>query len=365
MAGRPGSGRDARAANRARLRALASWSATRAPRASRRSPRGAPGVPRVLVASVQALFQHTLAPAELPEQPLELQAAPAHRPRSACCASWSTSATRRCPRSPAAASSRAAAASSTCSRPASRCPSASSGSATRSSRCAPSTRPTSAASRPVDEIELLPASEFLLGADAGERLRERLGRRPTSCPRTLADRPGAARAGPARRRGRGLGRRTSRRRPALDHLGDEIWVVDEPADVDAAADFLWTQADERRAELERAGELPKGWPTAYPEPARLEAAPQRGADARADLGERGRRRAAGRQSVRLARAGPAADADRRPGRDGRALAARGRCASCSRRDQSARLSEILARGRHRRRADRRARARRRRRAASR
>ena len=40
----------------------------------------------------------------------------------------------------------------------------------------------------------------------------------------------------------------------LDHLGDEIWVIDEPEDVAAAADFLWSQADERRAELEKAGD---------------------------------------------------------------------------------------------------------------
>ncbi|MDQ3938191.1 MAG: transcription-repair coupling factor, partial [Chloroflexota bacterium] len=50
-----------------------------------------------------------------------------------------------------------------------------------------------------------------------------------------------------------------------DHLSDEIWLLDEPADIAAAADFLWSQADERRAELERAGELPKSWPGAYPE----------------------------------------------------------------------------------------------------
>ena len=30
------------------------------------------------------------------------------------------------------------------------------------------------------------------------------------------------------------------------------------------AEFLHTQADERRAELERAGELPARWATAYP-----------------------------------------------------------------------------------------------------
>src|SRR6185369_11191419 len=31
------------------------------------------GVPKVLVASIQALFQHTLAPAELPDEPVQLK----------------------------------------------------------------------------------------------------------------------------------------------------------------------------------------------------------------------------------------------------------------------------------------------------
>jgi transcription-repair coupling factor (superfamily II helicase) len=51
---------------------------------------------------------------------------------------------------------------------------------------------------------------------------------------------------------------------ALDHLGEAIWVIDEPGDVGSAADSLWSQADERRVELERASELVTGWPDAYP-----------------------------------------------------------------------------------------------------
>ena len=43
-------------------------------------------------------------------------------------------------------------------------------------------------------------------------------------------------------------------------------MLDEPADIQAAAELPVAQADERRAELERAGDLPKGWPAAYPEP---------------------------------------------------------------------------------------------------
>src|SRR3712207_9066160 len=43
----------------------------------------------------------------------------------------------------------------------------------------------------------------------------------------------------------------------LDHVGDAIWVVDEPGDVIAATEFLWGQADERRTDLEAGGDLPK------------------------------------------------------------------------------------------------------------
>ena len=64
--------------------------------------------------------------------------------RTRCCASCSTSAMPRSPRSPAGASSRVAAASSTSSRRRATCRSGSSSSATRSTRCGPSTRPTSA-----------------------------------------------------------------------------------------------------------------------------------------------------------------------------------------------------------------------------
>ena len=40
-------------------------------------------------------------------------------------------------------------------------------------------------------------------------------------------------------------------------------VLDEPGDIADAAEFLWRQADERRAELVDAGELPKTWPSTY------------------------------------------------------------------------------------------------------
>ena len=40
-------------------------------------------------------------------------------------------------------------------------------------------------------------------------------------------------------------------------------MLDEPGDIAEAAGFLWRQADERRAELVEAGELPKDWPATY------------------------------------------------------------------------------------------------------
>ena len=116
--------------------------------------------------------------------------------------------------------------------------------------------------RPVDEIRLLPASEFLVGKDAGERLREQIGAAASRLPADLAtdlSRLEQGQLSDAAEIWAGHLAPTT----GLDHIGDEIWVVDEPADVSAAADFLWSQADERRAELERAGSIPKSWPHAY------------------------------------------------------------------------------------------------------
>ncbi len=115
----------------------------------------------------------------------------------------------------------------------------------------------------VDEVRLLPASEFLLGADAGRKLREGLGKTaaklPTDLAADLAHLENGQLADAAEVWAGQLAPSTG-----LDHLADEIWIVDEPGDVDASTDFLWTQADERRQELEKAGILPKTWPTAYP-----------------------------------------------------------------------------------------------------
>jgi transcription-repair coupling factor (superfamily II helicase) len=117
---------------------------------------------------------------------------------------------------------------------------------------------------PVALTRLLPASEFLLTATTGARLRERLGRAVHRLPERLA-------ADLAALEGGGLGDAAETwggllaPATALDHLDDAVWILDEPGDIDAAAAFLWAQADERRADLETAGELPKGWPGAYPE----------------------------------------------------------------------------------------------------
>ena len=42
-----------------------------------------------------------------------------------------------------------------------------------------------------------------------------------------------------------------------------LLVLDEPADIADAADFLWRQAQERRDELVAARDFPEQWPEAY------------------------------------------------------------------------------------------------------
>jgi transcription-repair coupling factor (superfamily II helicase) len=117
---------------------------------------------------------------------------------------------------------------------------------------------------PVDSVELLPASEFLLAPDGGAQLRAALGRTAGRLPETLAADLVRLESGQLADAAEVWAGHIAPA-TALDHLADEIWLLDEPADVAAAADFLWEQADERRSELERAAELPRGWPAAYPE----------------------------------------------------------------------------------------------------
>ena len=152
---------------------------------------------------------------------------------------------------------------------------------------------------PVDAIELLPASEFLLPHAGIGAVRDRLGRTAGRLSERLAadlrrfeEAAGAAAVPEARAAARaavvsatgpataGAAHGPTR---ALD-VGDaaEVWagvlapatgldhldpgtllVLDEPGDLAEAADFLWRQADERSGELAEAGDLPKDWPPTY------------------------------------------------------------------------------------------------------
>jgi transcription-repair coupling factor (superfamily II helicase) len=143
--------------------------------------------------------------------------------------------------------------------------------------------------RPTDAAELLPASEFLVPAEGVGELRTRLGRLAARLPDRLAEDLARLAGGaedpppapPRRAVSPGLPGPAPPR--ALD-VGDaaEIWaavvcpasgldhldpatllVLDEPGEVAAAATFLWDQAAERRRDLIAAGELPATWPDAY------------------------------------------------------------------------------------------------------
>jgi len=146
---------------------------------------------------------------------------------------------------------------------------------------------------------LLPASEFLVPAEGILTIRERLGQgagrlteRLTAdldrfegglvdgtASRTRAPSGSSAPAGSPAPAGPHPGSATR----ALD-AGDaaEVWagvicpatgfdhvapgtllLLDEPGDLAEAAAFLWRQADERRAELVTSAELPKDWPPTY------------------------------------------------------------------------------------------------------
>jgi transcription-repair coupling factor (superfamily II helicase) len=143
----------------------------------------------------------------------------------------------------------------------------------------------------IERAVLLPASEFLLPTTGVPAIRDRLGRTAGRLSERLAadlarfegttDDPlrpvasGESRALP-------VGDRAAASRalqvgdaaeiwaahlaPAtgLDHLDPgTILVIDEPGDIAEAGAFLWRQADERRAELVDAEELPKDWPSTY------------------------------------------------------------------------------------------------------
>ena len=131
----------------------------------------------------------------------------------------------------------------------------------------------------VDTAVLLPASEFLLPDDGVAAIRDRLGRTAGRLGERLggdlarfegaADdplRPAASGASRAVAVGDAAEVWAAHLAPAtgLDHVPPgTILVLDEPGDIAEAAAFLWRQADERRSELVAAGELPKDWPSTY------------------------------------------------------------------------------------------------------
>ena len=134
----------------------------------------------------------------------------------------------------------------------------------------------------IERALLLPASEFLLPAGGATAIRDRLGRAAARLPERLAadlarfDTEALAQSDGRDRETAGAGRAmvvgdaaevwAAHLAPAtgLDHIGPgTLFVLDEPGDIAEAAAFLWRQADERRAELVESGELPKEWPPTY------------------------------------------------------------------------------------------------------
>jgi transcription-repair coupling factor (superfamily II helicase) len=146
--------------------------------------------------------------------------------------------------------------------------------------------------RNVDEVVLLPASEFLVPrrglAEIGARLARLPGRLSARLPERLAQ--DLLRFEEGIRAGTGeLGAHSGHVHdiaasaraletgdaaevwaavlcPAtgLDHIpAGTLLVLDEPGDIAESADFLWRQAKERRTELVTAGDLPTEWPEAY------------------------------------------------------------------------------------------------------
>jgi transcription-repair coupling factor (superfamily II helicase) len=132
----------------------------------------------------------------------------------------------------------------------------------------------------IDAVTLLPATEFLLPHGDAE-LRRRLGALAARLPERLAGDLARFEGVDAEAWER---RATDGRESRAIDIGDaaEVWapfvapsvgldhiepgsilVLDEPADLAESGEFLWTQADERRGDLVRAGELPDRWPSTY------------------------------------------------------------------------------------------------------
>ncbi len=132
--------------------------------------------------------------------------------------------------------------------------------------------------QPVGEVTLLPATEFLLPDGGADAIRARLGRLAGRLPERLAldlarfageaspERPAAHPAGRALPTGDGaeVWARLIAPSTGLDHLDPAtLFVLDEPGDLAEAADFLWRQAEERHGELVEQGELPRDWPQSF------------------------------------------------------------------------------------------------------
>ncbi len=129
----------------------------------------------------------------------------------------------------------------------------------------------------VTGIPLLPATEFLLPRGGADELRTRLGRLGSRLPERLAadlarfggeSLSEGARSGVGRALAAGdaaeVWARLVAPATALDHLDPSaLLVLDEPGDLADVAEFLWRQADERNAEMVDAGDLPRDWPAAY------------------------------------------------------------------------------------------------------
>lgn len=139
----------------------------------------------------------------------------------------------------------------------------------------------------VDHVGLLPASEFLLPTTGVAAIRDRLGKTANRLPERLTNdlarfegqaeedplRPVAAVEGGPTSRAVAVGDAAevwaAQLAPAtgMDHIPPgTLLILDEPGDIAEAAAFLWRQADERRGELVVAGELPKDWPSTYLSP---------------------------------------------------------------------------------------------------
>ena len=131
----------------------------------------------------------------------------------------------------------------------------------------------------VERVVLLPASEFLLPSTGVAAIRERLGTAAARLPDRLAAdlarfegstddplRPGSDSASRAVAVGDAAEVWAAQLAPAtgLDHVDPgTVLILDEPGDIAEAAAFLWRQADERRGELVAAGELATSWPQTY------------------------------------------------------------------------------------------------------